>query len=174
MYGFLLIQLNNIVLEEKILLNSSEKQARLLEPAKRAHKKPDTGVEINNKSAYYVIRDCAMITQKYLALHIWNCYPDPYESLKGKLTADEIKEFLKKCEKDEAALHLKHVIIGDIRSKFDTTISTSKSFDYSMEEEDIYSYYSDTENTDDDDIVETEMTEEQMLMKFFDVDPNKL
>ena len=162
------------MLEEKILLNSSEKQARLLEPAKRAHKKPDTGVEINNKSAYYVIRDCAMITQKYLALHIWNCYPDPYESLKGKLTADEIKEFLKKCEKDEAALHLKHVIIGDIRSKFDTTISTSKSFDYSMEEEDIYSYYSDTENTDDDDIVETEMTEEQMLMKFFDVDPNKL
>ena len=43
-----------------------------------------------------------------------------------------------------------------------------------MEEEDIYSYYSDTEETSDKDIVETEMTEEQMLMKFFDVDPNKL
>tara|TARA_R110000787_G_scaffold37754_1_gene95731 strand:- start:756 stop:1244 length:489 start_codon:yes stop_codon:yes gene_type:complete len=162
------------VLEEKILQNSSEKQAKLLGPAQRAHKKPDTGVEINNKSAYYVIRDCAMITQKYLALHIWNSYPDPFESLKGKLTADEIKSFLKKCEKDKAALQLKHVIIGDLRAKFDTTVVTSKTFDYSMEEEDIYKYYSDTEETEDETVVEQEMTEEEMLLKFFDVDPNKL
>ena len=107
------------MLEEKILQNSSEKQAKLLGPAKRAHKKPDTGVEINNKSAYYVIRDCAMITQKYLALHIWNSYPDPFESLKGKITADEVKSFLKKCVKDGTALHLKHVIIGDIHKHID-------------------------------------------------------
>ena len=52
--------------EQIILENSSEKQAKLLGPAQRAHKKPDIGVEIQNKSAYYVIRDCAMITQKYL------------------------------------------------------------------------------------------------------------
>lgn len=166
--------LNNIVFEEKILENSTEKQAKLIGPAERAYKKPDTGVEINNKSAYYVIRDCALITQKYLVLHIWNCYPDPFEALKGKFTADEIKDFLKRSKKNDELSHLKHVIIGDIRAKFDTTVTTSTDFDYSMEEEDIYSYYSDAEETSDKDVVETEMTEEQMLMKFFDVDPNKL
>ena len=43
-----------------------------------------------------------------------------------------------------------------------------------MEEEDIYKYNSETEETEDETIVEQEMTEEEMLMKFFDVDPNKL
>ena len=43
-----------------------------------------------------------------------------------------------------------------------------------MEEEDIYKYYSDTEETEDETIVEQEMTDEEMIMKFFDVDPNKL
>jgi hypothetical protein len=43
-----------------------------------------------------------------------------------------------------------------------------------MEEEDIYKYYSDAEETEDETVVEQEMTEEEMLLKFFDVDPNKL
>tara|TARA_R110000824_G_scaffold349911_2_gene536820 strand:+ start:605 stop:1093 length:489 start_codon:yes stop_codon:yes gene_type:complete len=162
------------VLENKILQNSTEKQAKLLAPAKRAHKKPDIGVEIQNKSAYYVIRDCAMITQKYLVHHIWSLYPDPFEALKGKLTAEDITDFLKRADKDDAVKQLKHTIIGDIKAKFDTTIATSTNFDYSMEEEDIYKYYSDTESTENETIVEQEMTEEEMLLKFFDVDPIKL
>ena len=43
-----------------------------------------------------------------------------------------------------------------------------------MEEEDIYKYYSDTEETENETIVEQEMTEEEMLIKYFEVDPNKL
>ena len=160
------------MIEEKILQNSTEKQAKLLGPAQRAHKKPDIGVEIQNKSAYYVIRDCAMITQKYLVLFIWGTYPDPFEALKG--TKDEITDFLKRAEKNDEVKALKHAIIGDIRAKFDTTVAKTTDFDYSMEEEDIYKYYSDTEETEDSDIVEQEMTEEEMLLKFFDVDPNKL
>ena len=162
------------MLENKILQNSTEKQAKLLAPAKRAHKKPDIGVEIQNKSAYYDIRDCAMITQKYLVHHIWSLYPDPFEALKGKLTAEDITDFLKRADKDDAVKQLKHTIIGDIKAKFDTTIATSTNFDYSMEEEDIYKYYSDTESTENETIVEQEMTEEEMLLKFFDVDPIKL
>ena len=162
------------MLENKILQNSTEKQAKLLAPAKRAHKKPDIGVEIQNKSAYYVIRDCAMITQKYLVHHIWSLYPDPFEALKGKLTAEDITDFLKRADKDDAVKQLKHTIIGDIKAKFDTTIATSTNFDYSMEEEDIYKYYSDTASTENETIVEQEMTEEEMLLKFFDVDPIKL
>ena len=146
------------MLENKILQNSTEKQAKLLAPAKRAHKKPDI----------------AMITQKYLVHHIWSLYPDPFEALKGKLTAEDITDFLKRADKDDAVKQLKHTIIGDIKAKFDTTIATSTNFDYSMEEEDIYKYYSDTESTENETIVEQEMTEEEMLLKFFDVDPIKL
>ena len=160
--------------EQIILENSSEKQAKLLGPAQRAYKKPDIGVEIQNKSAYYVIRDCAIITQKYLVLHIWSLYPNPFEALKGKFTKNDITDFLKRAGKDDAVNHLKHTVVGDIRAKFDTTITTTTNFDYSMEEEDIYKYYSDTEGTEEETVVEQEMTEEEMLLKFFDVDPNKL
>ena len=156
--------------EQIILENSSEKQAKLLGPAQRAHKKPDIGVEIQNKSAYYVIRDCAMITQKYLVHHIWSSYSDPFKALKGKFTKDDVTDFLKRAEKDDPVKQLKHTIIGDIKTKFDTTVTTSTNFDYSMEEEDIYKYYSDTEETENETIVETEMTEEEMLLKFFNVD----
>tara|TARA_R110001583_G_scaffold98951_1_gene244110 strand:+ start:125 stop:613 length:489 start_codon:yes stop_codon:yes gene_type:complete len=162
------------VFEQIVLENSSEKQAKLLGPAHRAQKKPDIGVEIQNKSAYYVIRDCAMITQKYLVQHIWSAYPDPFEALKGKLTHPDITDFLKRAEKNDAVKHLKHTVIGDIRAKFDTTVATTTNFDYSMEEEDIYKYYSDGAETEEKTIVEQEMTEEEMLLKFFDVDPNKL
>ena len=158
--------------EQIILKNSLEKQAKLLGPAQRAHKKPDIGVEIQNKSAYYVIRDCAMITQKYLVHHIWGGYPDPFKTLKGKFTYGNVTDFLKRAEKNGAVKQLKHTIIGDIKAKFDTTIATTTNFDYSMEEEDIYKYYSDTEQTEDTTIVEQEMTEEEMLLKFFDVAPN--
>ena len=158
--------INTYVFEQIILENSSEKQAKLLGPAKRAHKKPDIGVEIQNKSAYYVIRDCAMITQKYLVHHIWSLYPDPFEVLKGKFTNEDVTDFLKRAKKDNAVTHLKHTIIGDIKAKFDTTVATTINFDYSMEEEDIYKYYSDTEETKDETVVEQQMTEEEMLLKY--------
>jgi hypothetical protein len=155
--------------EEIILANSKEKQAKLKEPALRAYKKPDIGVDINNKSAYYVIRDCALITSKYLAPYIWATFEDPFDALKGKFKIEDIKDFLKRAEKETDAKHLKHIIIGDIKSRFETTIVTSSAFDYSKEEDDIYSsYYSDTEEVDND-TVETQMTEEEMLVKFFKV-----
>ncbi len=156
------------MLEEKILEYSKEKQAKLLGPAERAYKKPDIGVEINNKSAYYVIRDCAMITQNYLVLHIWGTYNDPFKALSGKFTKDDITDFLKRAKLDNPTNHIKDVIISAMRDKFDTTTTTSSSFDYSVEEDDIYGYYGEAEQTDDD-FVEQEMTEEEMFLKFFDV-----
>ena len=155
--------------EEIILSNSSEKQAKLKGPALRAYKKPDIGVDINNKSAYYVIRDCGLITSKYLVPFIWTCFKDPFDDLKGKFSKDDITDFLKRAEKETDAKHLKHIIIGEIKSRFETKVVTSSVFDYSKEEDDIYgSYYSDAEEIDND-TVETEMTEEEMLIKFFDV-----
>jgi len=57
--------------EEVILDNSTEQIAKLYGPAERAHNKPDTGIEVKKKSAYYVIRDCASITRQYLAINVW-------------------------------------------------------------------------------------------------------
>ena len=155
------------MLENIILENSSEKQRRLLGPAERAYKKPDIGVEIKNKSAYYVIRDCALITTRFLVLHIWNAYDDPFKSLEGKFTKKDVDDFLNRAKSDESVNNLKSVIISAMRDKFDTT-TTSKSFDYSVEEDDIYGYYGDTEESNDD-FVEEEMTEEEMFTKFFKV-----
>ena len=145
------------MLENIILENSSEKQRRLLGPAERAYKKPDIGVEIKNKSAYYVIRDCALITTRFLVLHIWNAYDDPFKSLEGKFTKKDVDDFLNRAKSDESVNNLKSVIISAMRNKFDTT-TTSKSFDYSVEEDDIYGYYGDAEESNDD-FVEEEMTE---------------
>ena len=155
------------MLEEIILKHSDKKARRLLGPAERAYKKPDIGVEIKNKSAYYVIRDCALITTKFLVLHIWGGYDDPFASLKGKFTKDDVKDFLKRSKSDKNVNYIKSVIISEMRDKFDTT-TTSSSFDYSIEEDDIYGYYGESEETEDD-FVEQEMTEEEMFLKFFDV-----
>ena len=43
--------------EEKIIKNSSIRQGKLMRPAKIAFDKPDTGVTINKKGAYYLIKD---------------------------------------------------------------------------------------------------------------------
>jgi len=154
--------------EEKLLKESKSKEAKLLRAAKVAAKSPDTGVKILKKGAYYVIRDCAMITQKYLVLHIWGTYDDPFKDLKGKFTTDDVTDFLKRAKSDATTNQIKDVIISAMRDKFDTTVTTSSSFDYSVEEDDIYGYYGEAEQTDDD-FVEQEMTEEEMFLKFFDV-----
>ena len=58
--------------EAKILSGSKNKQAKLLRAASVAAKSPDTGVKILKKSAYYVIRDCAKVTELYLPHFIYS------------------------------------------------------------------------------------------------------
>ena len=65
--------------EHKILTVSQSKQAGLLGPAKIAASKPDTGITIVKKSAYFVIRDCAKITEKYLVHHVWGEIKNPID-----------------------------------------------------------------------------------------------
>jgi len=80
--------------ESKIISNSKIKQSKLLRAATIASDKPDTGVEIKNKSAYFVIRDCADVTQKYLSLLCYGSYTDPLTQLKGKFTKIEVIDFV--------------------------------------------------------------------------------
>lgn len=95
--------------EDIIIKNCNLKQKNLLRAAKIASEKPDTGVEIKNKSAYFVIRDCADITQKYLTLLCYGSYVDPVQDLKGKFTEKEIIDFVARTQ-DDNNTHLRHLL----------------------------------------------------------------
>lgn len=79
---------------EVILTNSTVKEAKLYSAAKKASMKPDTGVVIQNQAAYHVIKDCALITRKYLPHYIFGQYQDPFQALKGKFERKDIEDFL--------------------------------------------------------------------------------
>lgn len=95
--------------ESKIISNSKIKQNKLLRAATIASEKPDTGVTIKNKSAYFVIRDCADVTQKYLALLCYGSYTDPLKQLAGKFTKIEIIDFVARARAAENA-HVRQLL----------------------------------------------------------------
>jgi hypothetical protein len=103
--------------EHKILTVSQSKQAGLLGPAKIAASKPDTGVTIVKKSAYFVIRDCAKITEKYLVHHVWGEIKNPIDRLEGSFTKAEIEDFLSRAKRDTETQQLCSIILEDIHKK---------------------------------------------------------
>ncbi len=85
---------NKRTFEETILDVASIRQGNLLIPAKLAMEKPDTGVKILKKSAYYVIKDCASITYQYVTFLAYASIKDPLKSLKKQFTVDSINDFV--------------------------------------------------------------------------------
>ena len=94
-----------------ILQNSNLKEAKLYTAAQKAALNPEIGVSIQNKAAYYVIRDCAAITVSYLPHLVFGSYQNPFESLKGKFKKEHITEFIKQSETDVACNQLLYTII---------------------------------------------------------------
>ena len=133
--------------EEKIINNSKLKQKKLMRAAKIASENPDTGVEIKNKSAYFVIRDCADIAQKYLTLLCYGSYSDPIMDLKGKFTEKEIIDFVARtqADKNHHLRHLLYTIFTDIaRSEglYEKVIPNEPAtIDITEEGDDIYGEY---------------------------------
>jgi len=106
----------NIVMtfEEKIISNSKIRQRNLMRPAKIASDKPDTGVTIIKKGAYYLIKDSADITIKYLTLMCYGSFSSPIASLKGKFTQSEIIDFVGRAKEESYTNQLLSVILTDI------------------------------------------------------------
>ncbi len=94
-----------------ILQNSNLKEAKLFVAAQKAALNPEIGVTIQNKAAFYVIRDCAAITVSYLPHLVFGSYQNPFESLKGKFKKEHIAEFVKQSETDVACNQLLYTII---------------------------------------------------------------
>ncbi len=111
-----MVYLINIVMtfEEKIISNSEIRQKNLMRPAKIASDKPDTGVTIIKKGAYYLIKDSADITIKYLPLMCYGSFTSPITSLKGKFTQSEIIDFVGRAKEESYTNQLLSVILTDI------------------------------------------------------------
>jgi len=85
---------------EILLENSKLKEAKLFSAAKKAANNPETGITIQNKSAYHVIKDCANITMKYLPHYVFAHYECLFTELSGKFKRKDIEEFVSGAEKD--------------------------------------------------------------------------
>ena len=131
--------------EEKIIKNSGIRQKNLMRPAKIAFEKPDTGVTINKKGAFYLIKDSADITVKYLVHLCYGSYNNPIKELKGKFTQSEIIDFVGRSKEQQYTRQLLNIILTDIgcvNQSFTTDNNNNTSIDFSIsEEEDVYGDY---------------------------------
>jgi len=109
--------------EEKIISNSEIRQSKLLRAANIASEKPDTGVKILKKGAYYLIKDAADITKQYLAHLCYGSYKDPLGDLKGKFTQAEIIDFVGRSKEEQNTKQLLNVILTDIGTTQVTSIT---------------------------------------------------
>jgi hypothetical protein len=136
--------------EEKIINNSKIRQSKLLRPAKIASEKPDTGVKILKKGAYYLIKDSADITIQYLAHLCYGSFNDPLKDLKGKFTEAEIIDFVGRSKEEKYTNQLLNIILTDVGSSQVSSITDSpieveedEEVDISIEDdyEDVYGDY---------------------------------
>jgi hypothetical protein len=126
---------------EIIVQNSLVKEAKLYAPAKKAYANPDTGITIQNKSAYHVIKDCALMTINYLPLWAFGNYKNPFEDLKGKFQRKDIEEFVSSVEKYEMNKQLLAVILDKSSEKFKDKPKVDISYNNDIGSNDPYGDY---------------------------------
>jgi hypothetical protein len=153
-----------------ILENSKLKEAKLYNAAKKAANNPETGITIQNKSAYHVIKDCANITIKYLPLYVFANYECFFTELSGKFKRKDIEEFVSGAEKDIVLKQLLILILELNGGLVEETPKASVSDNNDLEIGDPYGEYgvgfteqpSKTEAINNSSVVES-------LCKLFDV-----
>ena len=147
------------MLENKIIKGCKIRQRNLLRAAQLASDKPDTGVKILKKGAYFVIRDCADVTQNYLVHLAYGSYEDPIVDLKGKFTEKEIIDFVARTSKHNHTKQLLNIIFSDIFAKEKGTFVKNESpieevidFTETGDEDDIYGDYDISDDDEPDDV----------------------
>jgi len=126
---------------EVILENSKLKEAKIYNAAKRAAKNPETGITINNKSAYHVIRDCANITLHYLPHFVFGGYENPFLELSGKLTKNDIQQFVIEVDRNPFMKQLLDIIIGKANELDITNIGSQANLQDNFDIADPYGEY---------------------------------
>jgi hypothetical protein len=100
--------------EEKLIKAGQIRQKNLHAPAQKASNAPDTGVTILKKSAYYVIKDCADVTEKYLPHLVYSSMSNPLALLKGKFTKSDIMKFVGRADEQPWTKQLLNIILTDV------------------------------------------------------------
>lgn len=130
---------NENTFEESILECANIRQGNLLIPAKMAMEKPDTGVKILKKSAYYVIKDCASITYQYVTFLAYASIKEPLKTLKGQFTKASIIDFVKRSKTEHHTNQLLTLIFADISKvsppKVTINVDRGPEFDFNNEDE---------------------------------------
>jgi len=120
---------------EKLIENTELKESKLYAAAQKCFAKPDTGITIQHKGAYNVIKDCANVTIRYLPHYIFGAYANPFDTLKGKFTKLEIEEFVKKSRDDYALEQLLTIIVNKFKdqpSKLEKRVEVAPKSDMGM------------------------------------------
>ena len=135
-----------MTIEEIIIKNSGIRQKNLLRPAKIAFEKPDTGVTINKKGAYYLIKDSAEVTIKYCVHLCYASYKNPIKELKGKFSQSAIIDFVGRSKEDNSTKQLLSIILADagaINQNFKEEIKDEPVIDLSISDDidDVYGDY---------------------------------
>jgi hypothetical protein len=124
--------------EETILEVADIRQGNLLTPARVAADKPDTGVKILKKSAYYVIKDCANITCQYVTFLAYASINKPLETLKKQFTKNSIKDFVTRSRQEHHTNQLLTLIFADISKvsppKVTINVDQGPNFDFNNED----------------------------------------
>lgn len=124
--------------EECILEIANIRQGNLLVPAKVAAERPDTGVKILKKSAYYVIKDCANITCQYVTFLAYASLKDPLNDLVGIPTKECIQDFVDRSKVEHHTNQLLTLIFADISKvsppKVTINIDQGPEFDFNNED----------------------------------------
>ena len=111
--------------EEKIINNCTIRQRKLMRAAKIANQKRDTGVTILKKGAYFLIKDTADITIKYLAHLAYSSYSNPINELNGLFTQSDIIDFVGRSKEAPETRQLLHIILTDIGcAQFKSAVGT--------------------------------------------------
>jgi hypothetical protein len=105
-----------------ILSNSQIKEAKLFGPSKKASLSPETGVVIQNPAAYHVIKDSATMAHRYVPHYVFGHYANPFDSLRGKFTKEDIVEFVSSANSDIVLYQLLTLILDKIRKVMGTSV----------------------------------------------------
>jgi hypothetical protein len=151
-----------------ILNNSDLNEAKLYSAAHKCLDKPDTGITIQHKGAYNVIRDCAKVTTRYLPHYIFGAYTKPFQTLKGKFTKPDIEEFVKKSRDDYALNQLLSIIVEKYKSENNVSEQPVQNFiENTLDTNDPYGYYG--MNDEIEEVSTPKMNDVDMLCKAFSV-----
>ena len=110
---------------ETIINNSSLKEAKLYGPALKASERPETGITIQNPSAFHVIRDCARFTHQYLPHFVFGSYANPINALKGKFKRQDIEEFVTAAKSDIVLFQLLTLVLDRVKIGYTTKPGTT-------------------------------------------------